>query len=81
MNFDQVEREIFAPIRNVKLSVAGFLFVPRDVLFDAGGDISFGYFLCLDGCGLRLCCLLRELNRLPRVLRVFTGSEERHCRR
>ena len=54
---DQIKREIFALIVDVKLLIAGSLTRAREMPFDSGGDIGSGDLLrrsALRGC----CCYL-----------------------
>ena len=54
---DQIKREIFALIVDVKLLIPGLLTRARDMPFDAGRNIDFADLLCR--CALRgRCCYL-----------------------
>src|SRR5712692_3560959 len=76
MDFDQIEREIFAPILYVKLSVAGFFDVARDVLLDTDRDLSLAHLLGLsDALRRSRGCLRRQLNLLSRMLWMFLSKE------
>jgi hypothetical protein len=78
MDLDQIEREISAPIVDMKLLVAGFLAVARDVPLDSGRDIGPAHFHGRRGTlrrsGRYLCPRLRLRSRM-------FCSEERHSRR
>ncbi len=45
MDPDQVERQIFAPVLDVELSIGGFLSLAADMLLDSIRDISPAHFL------------------------------------
>src|SRR2546430_6122187 len=77
MDFDQIEREILTPILYVKLSVAGFFDVGRDLLLDADGDVGLAHFPRLDVALRRRRSCLWQLNLLLRMLWVFSDSEKR----
>src|SRR6266567_5253184 len=68
MDLDQVEREIFASIVDMKLLVAGFPAVTLDVFFDPGRDIGLAHFHCrrstLRGSGCYLWQLLEVWLRM-----------------
>src|SRR5713101_683959 len=55
MNPNQIEGEIFAPIVDMKLLVAGFLAAAVNVFFDPDRDIGLAHFFCLS-TALRRCC-------------------------
>ena len=80
MDLDQIEREIFALIFDVKLSVARLFGLARDVLFDSDGDIGLAHILC-PGATLLISRCLGQLHLLTRVFRMLAGCEQRHRRR
>ena len=58
VDLDQIERQIFAPVVDMKLSVGGTLPFSGNVPFDPGGDIGSGDFVCQDADlrRTRRCC-------------------------
>src|SRR5437762_14007084 len=61
MDLEQIERKIPAPRVDVKLLVAGFLAVARDVPLDRGRDIRPAYFRRRRSTPRRSGCDLRPL--------------------
>ena len=77
MDLKQIEREISALIVDMKLLVAGFLAVARDVPLDSGRDVGPAHFYCRRGTLPRSGCYLCPRLRLRS--RMFC-SEERQTR-
>ena len=62
MDPDQIKREIFALIVDVKLLIAGSLTRAREMPFDSGGDIGSGDLLRRSALRGRCCYLWQPLD-------------------